>query len=97
MLSKTQKQLADRIGGLLAESNMDEETRNLILKRAGDLPEFSLYKLLEMLEGEQKKLNEFKVDIDAFLAEQDQNWAQTKDEQKAMAGAIANKWAAKLG
>ena len=97
MLNKIQKQLADRIGELLAESNMDEESKMILLERAGEMPEFSLYKLLELLEGEKKKITDFKVDLDTFLAEQEENWSKTKEEQKKAADTIANKWAVKLG
>lgn len=96
MLTKTQKQLAERLGELLAKSVLDDKTKSLILDNADKMPEHSLYKLLAVLEGEQKELVLTSFDLDLFLKDQDRNWSKTKEEQQKMAAAIADKWVAKL-
>lgn len=96
-LTKTKQQLADKLGELLAKSVFDDETKNIILENADKLSEHALYKLLSVLEGEQKELDLASFDLDLFLKDQDQNWSQTKEEQQKAAETIANKWAVKLG
>ncbi|OGN07383.1 MAG: hypothetical protein A3B86_01380 [Candidatus Yanofskybacteria bacterium RIFCSPHIGHO2_02_FULL_38_22b] len=96
MLNKTKQQLADKLGELLAKSVFDDETKNIILENIDKIPEHSLYKLLAVLEGEQKEFDLASFDLDLFLKDQDQNWATTKEEQKKAAETVANKWAVKL-
>ncbi|MDP3792494.1 MAG: hypothetical protein Q8Q89_02065 [bacterium] len=96
MLNKTKQQLADRLGELLAKSVFDDETKEIILNSADKMPEHSLYKLLAVLEGEQKEFDLASFDLDLFLKDQDQNWSKTREEQKKAAETVANKWAIKL-
>ena len=96
-LTKTHQQLADRLGELLAKSVLDDATKQVILESADKLPEQSLYKLLRVLEGEQKEFDLASFDLDLFLADQDKNWSQTAEDQKKAAQTIADKWATKLG
>src|SRR3989344_5952390 len=96
MLTKTKQQLAEKLGQLLANSVFDDETKNIILENADKLPEYSLYKLLNLLENEQGELDLASFDLDLFLKDQDANWAKTAEEQKKAAEVIANKWAVKL-
>lgn len=95
-LTKTKQQLADRLGDLLAKSVLDDQSKNLILESADKMPEYALYKLLEVLEGEQKEFDMASFDIDLFLKDQDKNWAKTKEEQENVAKVIANNWLMKL-
>ncbi len=97
MLTKTKKQLAEKLGELLAKSVLDDETRNIILDNADKLPEHALYKLLAVLGNEQEEFVLASFDINLFLKDQDVNWSKTVEEQKKAAGIIANKWAVKLG
>lgn len=97
MLTKTKKQLAERLGELLAKSVLDDETKKLIIENTDKMPEYALYKLLNVLENEQEELDLASFDLDLFLKDQDENWAKTAEEQKKAAEAIANKWAVKLG
>ena len=97
MLTKPQKQLAEKLGKLLAQSALDDGTKSLILENADKMLEHSLYKLLAVLEGEQKELSLVSFDLDLFLKDQDSIWAKTRKEQQKMADALAGKWAAKLG
>ena len=84
------------LGSLLAKSNLDEETKDLILEKADQLSEHAAYKLIRILQGEQKELEVAAFDIGLFLQEQDQNWAKTKEEQGNVASTIANKLLLKL-
>lgn len=93
---KKYKELADILGSLLVKSNLDDETKDLILESADKLPEHAAYKLMRILQGEQKELEAAAFDIGLFLQEQDKNWAKTKEEQQNTANAIANKWLLKL-
>ena len=96
-MTKTHQQLADRLGELLAKSVFDDETKLIILENADKLPEQALYKLLSVLEGEQNEFDLASFDLDLFLKDQDQNWANAIEEQQKAAEVIANKWATKLG
>ena len=91
-LTKKHKELANKLGQLLAKSNLDDETKDLVLEKAGELSEQSVYKLVRVLQGEQKDLDVVAFDINLFLREQDENWSKTKEEQKNAASVIANTW-----
>ena len=94
--TKKHDELADVLGRLLAESNLDDETKELILDKAGELPEHAIYKLIQVLQGEQRGLGSLAFDLDLFLSEQNKNWAKVREEQKNAAAVIANKWLANL-
>ena len=94
---KTHQQLADKLGELLAKSVLGDSAKQMILENADKLPEHALFKLLGVLEGEQKELDLASFDLDLFLKDQDKNWSQAKEEQQKAAETIANTWATKLG
>lgn len=95
-LNQGQRQLADRIGELLAESPLDEEIKSLLLDNMEKIPEHLLFKLKDALEIEQEGLENIAFEIELFLKEQDDNWEKTKEDQQKTADTIIDAWAEKL-
>lgn len=96
MLNKTQEQIAERLGQLLAESPLDDEIKTAVLNGLDRLPPHLVFKLLDVLEGEKEELERIVFEIDLFLKEQDDNWVKTSEDQKRATNSIIDKWVEKL-
>ncbi|KKS25158.1 MAG: hypothetical protein UW43_C0008G0030 [Candidatus Yanofskybacteria bacterium GW2011_GWA1_44_21] len=90
-LTPTQEKIADRIGELLAESLLDEETKDLILSNLGNIPENLVNSLLSALEAEHEKLDEVTAEIQTFIKEQDGDWQTLETNQQNYAAQFMEK------
>lgn len=80
-----QKETAERLGELLAQSMLDEEVKELILDGVDDLPESLVMNLLSALEEENDQVEKASSDIQKFLSGQETRWEEVEDEQKNLA------------
>jgi len=90
-LQKTQKQTADRIAHLLAESPLDNEIKEVILNGLDNLPEHLIFKLQDALETEREELKRIAFEIDLFLKDQKKDWTELEQKQKTAADDIVEK------
>lgn len=96
-LNKVQKEIAEKLGSLLAESPLDEEIKSAIIGNLDKMPENMVFKLVDALEMESEELDRIIFEMNLFLKEQAGKWEKVEKEQQDMADAIVNKWVAKLG
>ena len=96
VLNKTQKETAEKLGWLLAESPLDEKIKSAILTHLDKMPRNMVFKLVYALEAESKELDRIVFEMDLFLKEPEGTWKKVEKEQEGMANAIANKWVTKL-
>jgi hypothetical protein len=90
------EKLAQEIGGLLAESPLDQKIKNAILENLDTLPEDLVFKLKDTLDKEQDELNAVVFDIELFLKGQNERWAKLEADQKALATNITDQLFDKL-
>ena len=95
-LNQGQRQVADRVGELLAESPLDEDIKQVLLDGMEQLPEHLLFKLLDVLENEREQLEAVIFEVKLFFEEQKDNWEKTAQDQQKAANTIANAWVEKL-
>jgi mannitol-1-phosphate/altronate dehydrogenase len=95
-LTETQKQIADRIAHLLAESPLDEEIKKTILDGLDKLPEHLIFQLQKALEGEREELQRVALDLELFLQDQQKDWQKLEQDQKDTADKIINKHVQKI-
>ena len=76
------EKLAGEIGGLLAESVLDQKIKDLILENLDTLPEDLVFKLRDALKDEKDELNSVVFDIELFMKEQDERWTKLEEEQQ---------------
>lgn len=95
-LNKTQKEISEKLGSLLAESPLDEEIKLAIMNHLDKMPEDMVFKLIDALEMESAELDRIIFEMNLFLKEQEATWKKVEEEQQGMADAIANKWVTKL-
>lgn len=81
-LKNKQKELANKLGRLLALSPLNNDLIKILLSNIGKMPEPALAKLLMILEKEQAELQEISLDIKLFLKEQNKNWERLENDQK---------------
>ena len=95
-MNEAQQQLADKIGELLAQSPLDDEIKNRLLEKMEEIPENLLFRLKDALEKEKEELEGIAFDIDIFLKDQNNDWQGVVQNQKKVAGEVADKWVEKL-
>jgi len=95
-MNEAQQQLADKIGELLAQSPLDDEIKNRLLEKMEEIPENLLFRLKDALEKEKEELEGIAFDIDIFLKDQNKDWQGVVQNQKKVAGEVADKWVEKL-
>src|SRR3989338_4975684 len=95
-MNEAQQQLADKIGELLAQSPLDDEIKNRLLEKMEEITENLLFRLKDALEKEKEELEGIAFDIDIFLKDQDKDWQAVVQDQKKVAGEVADKWVEKL-
>lgn len=92
-LNKTQQNMAERIGQLLAESPLDNDMKQVILDGMDKMPEYMLIKLLDVLERESNELERVASEVESFLATQKENWDKTAKNQEEFADELIEKLA----
>ncbi len=95
-LTDTQKQMADRIAHLLAESPLDDEIKQTILDGMDKLPEHLIFKLKDALEAEREELKSVAFEVDMFLKDQEKDWQALEKVQKQTAEKLVDKYAQKI-
>ena len=96
MLNQTQKQIADRVAHLLAESPLDEEIKKTILDGFDELPEYLILRLQDALETEREELQRVALDVELFLEDQKKDWQKIEEDQRAVADKIIDKHVQKI-
>ena len=94
-LNKVQKEIAENLGRLLAESPLDEEIKSAVIVNLDKMPEGMVFRLIDALEMESEELDRIVFEMNLFLKEQVGRWEKVEKEQQDMADAIVNKWVAK--
>ena len=94
-LNKVQKEIAEKLGRLLAESPLDEEIKTAVIANLDKMPEGMVFRLIDALEMESEELDRIVFEMNLFLKEQVGRWEKVEKEQQDMADAIVNKWVAK--
>lgn len=90
MTEENNKELAERLGSLLAQSPLDEEVKDFLAENIDNLPEGLVYKLLDSLELEQGQLSLLEEELRSFMKERDKKWDHGLPQaQKELAEKIA--------
>jgi mannitol-1-phosphate/altronate dehydrogenase len=95
-LTDAQKQIADEVAHLLAESPLDDEIKQTILDGMDRLPEFLIFKLRDALEAEREELKRVALEIDMLLKDQERNWQELEKNQQQAAGKLVDEYAQKI-
>ena|SRR3989344_5880114 len=90
------EKLAVEIGGLLAESSLDQKIKDVILENLDILPEDLVFKLRDALKTEQDELDSVAFDIELFVKEQNERWAKLEEKQQQTVSAMGDELFEKL-
>lgn len=95
-LPQIEKELAERIGTMLAESPLDDEVKKVILDNLDKMPMPLVYRLVDCLEIEKESLAIVASEMERFVKEQKENWDDIVKRQTQKADEIMDKWAKKI-
>ncbi|KKT82633.1 MAG: hypothetical protein A3B99_04730 [Candidatus Yanofskybacteria bacterium RIFCSPHIGHO2_02_FULL_44_12b] len=95
-LKKVQKEIADKIGKLLAASPLDGKVKSSLIENLDKLPESMVFRLLDALEAEKETLDQIAFEGELFLREQEKRWAAAAKEQQKAVDILIAKWSEKL-
>ena len=84
-MTKEQKEIAERVAELLAQSTIDADLKEMIVEKFDRLPEYLVLELLDALETENDQLDLVVSKIDEFIDGQEAGWQDVEDEQKNFA------------
>ena len=85
MTSEKQKEIAERLGELLAQSNLEESVKELILDSLDEIPESMTVKLISALEEENDQIESAVTAIEKFITNQESHWSDVEEDQRSMA------------
>ena len=85
MTSEKQKEIAERLGELLAQSNLEESVKELILDSLDEIPESMAIKLLSALEEENDQIEGAVNAIEKYVTDQESRWSNVEEDQKSTA------------
>lgn len=88
MNTKTQKDIQERLGLLLAQSPLAEDLKKALLDNMDKIPDYFVFDLIDALEKEKIELERIALDIKLFLEQQDQDWKKLEEKQQAVADDI---------
>ncbi len=92
MNEDTQNRLAERLGQLLAESPLDNATKEAILERLDEMTEAELFELYDMLKKERKHVANIASQIQMMNSEQEKDWQEVAQNQKTAADNLVKKY-----
>ena len=81
-MTKPQKEIAERIAELLAQSFLDDHLKELIVDKIDLLPEGMIGDLLVALETENDQLDMMASKIEEYITEQESGWTDVQEKQK---------------
>ena len=84
-MTKEQKEIAERVAELLAQSTIDADLKEMIVEKFDRLPEYLVLELLDALETENDQLDLVVSKIDEFIDGQEAGWQDVENEQKNFA------------
>lgn len=95
-LPQIEKELAEKIGVMLAESPLDEEVKKVILDNLDKMPMPLVYRLVDCLEMEKESLAIVVSEIERFAREQNEGWDDIAKQQTQKTDEIIDAWAKKI-
>lgn len=88
MDSKTQKEIQERLGKLLAASPLADDLKKALLDNLDKIPDYHVFDLIDALEKEKLELQRIALDIKLFLDQQDEDWKKLEEKQQKAADEI---------
>jgi|SRR3989344_2733946 len=88
---ETKEYIAQELGELLAQSNLDEGIKQRILDNLDNLPDHLIFGLIDALKQEEQDMSRMLLDLDIFFNTQDQAWDQTALDQRQATEEIVSK------
>lgn len=91
MTEETQKRLAERLGQLLAESPLDDATKEEILERLDQMTEADMFELHDVLKREREQITKIATQLQISNLEQEEDWQKVAKHQKTATDNLLNK------
>lgn len=88
MTTKIQKEIAERLGKLLAQSPLANDLKKLFLDNLDKIPDYYIFDLIDALEKEKVELQRIALDIKLFLEQQVADWQKVEEKQAQAADEI---------